>query len=314
MSTFFSLPRLKILISFGLHANFVTLIANNGLENTMDSLPGQKPDPPPDLPDPPAPSVISPVPPSNTVASITAAVSRDSSDVTARYLENRSSVAKSSSKEKKRHQKQSDDGKIESLHTRMDVVKHTNIVVSGALQYLLESQTATNKSLLQPAIKALEFATQTCGEQIERVRRDVDNTKAKKKSKQVHNKLNKQAHRQAQEIAAVTAGQARVNDKPKKTLTLIVKNAKEAVEALGSPRNSIGSMDLDSTAPLLPRTKKRKSSETNDENDTDSEGVIIRLPRPANSEMYYRPQEAAEECGPKTKARVHIQVQETNDC
>ena len=105
-----------------------------------------------------------------------------------------------------------------------------------------------------------------------------------------------------------------MNDKPKKTLTLIVKNAKEAVEALGSPRNSIGSMDLDSTAPLLPRTKKRKSSETNDENDTDSEGVIIRLPRPANSEMYYRPQEAAEECGPKTKARVHIQVQETNDC
>ena len=55
----------------------------------MDSLPGQKPDLPPDLPDPQAPSVISPVPPSNTVASITAAISRDSSDVTARYMENR---------------------------------------------------------------------------------------------------------------------------------------------------------------------------------------------------------------------------------
>ena len=186
----------------------------------MDSIPGQRTDPP---------AEISPQPPSNTVASITAAVSRDSADVTARFMENRSRNAVSSSQQTKRPLKQNDDEKIESLHTRLDVIKHTNAATYAVLQYLTASQNNANKSVLQPAITALEFATQKCEEQIEGVRRDVDNTAAKKKSKQVHNKLNKLAHAQAQEKAAVSAGQAK-KDNPKKTLSLAVKSAKEAID------------------------------------------------------------------------------------
>ena len=256
----------------------------------MDSMPGQNPPPP----EPPA--EVSPIPPSGAVASITASISRQASQPMALHLEaDRSRDANPKTKDGR--PKKSDAEKIESLQSRIDVINHSNNVVAAVKDFLIAYQNESHKSQLQPAINALEFASRKCKEQIDGARRDVDNTSVKRQATQVHNKLTKKAKLAAQEKVAI--GQAYAKEDPKKILSVSLKLAKEAVKAIETKSGSIASIvptgsDTLDPGPLLPRKRKSAESEPIQSSAGDKAVHNIRLPRPANAALVYRPQEAVD--------------------
>ena len=173
--------------------------------------------------------------------------------------------------------------KIESICQRIDLLKILATAIANLLEYLKVVTNDDTKSILQPVIDSLEYTASITKMQLTRISKDADNTKAKKRASHSHAKLTKAARMKAVDQAAKERLQ--MTSQPKKILHSLVKEAKLAVAAIES--NFVAEIPEQAESSYLAPRKKMGL-----EIEEDDAAFIIRLPRPANGESVYAPQES----------------------
>ena len=200
-----------------------------------------------------------------------------------------------SSKKRSRGAKSSDSKKIETLFQLIDNADCLMSLVYDVSQYLSSTPKNNISDRQQPlstslAIDVLQFVSSEGKHQLKRMRASTNNTKAKSRAAQSHNKLTKSARQlsSSQEI------QRRVlaPTNPRKMLMMSLKSAKAKLKIdKESVVAAVSAIEIDDTiTTMAPRVKRRQltSGEIDVFTSEERKRIIyneIRLPRPQGGNM-----------------------------